>query len=133
MKLKAKRECLVGLCRLIGTRIRPCILRRSFDTTIDHCAVSFRFFGFLCDTHNRFSTTPPPEDPRAARTPTRPQEPGPEDCCQNQCVECVWTVYQREMTAYRRLTQPSDVVTEDPFAALEQRLRTKDDEPDNPP
>ena len=63
MKLKAKRECLVGLCRLIGTRIRPCILRRSFDTTIDHCAVSFRFFGFLCDTHNRFSTTPPRKTP----------------------------------------------------------------------
>lgn len=38
-----------------------------------------------------------------ATTPlTPPQEPGPEDCCQSGCQECVWEVYYRERRAYEK-------------------------------
>ncbi|PNH03193.1 hypothetical protein TSOC_010814 [Tetrabaena socialis] len=30
---------------------------------------------------------------RRVSLPARPQEPGPEDCCQNGCAVCVWDLY----------------------------------------
>lgn len=42
---------------------------------------------------------PRPEDPR----PEPPQEPGPFDCCGNECGEaCVWTLYQHAQRRYAR-------------------------------
>jgi len=33
----------------------------------------------------------------------KPTEPGPEDCCQSGCLECVWDVYRRELLEYEKV------------------------------
>ena len=43
------------------------------------------------------TSTPAPKKPLAP-----PIEPGPEDCCQSGCAECVWEVYYRERREYER-------------------------------
>lgn len=34
---------------------------------------------------------------KCAALPPRPEEPGPEDCCQSGCEFCVWTTYLEEL------------------------------------
>lgn len=35
--------------------------------------------------------------------PTKPQPPGPEDCCQSGCVNCVYTLYADDMDEHREV------------------------------
>lgn len=60
--------------------------------------------------------------PPLALTP--PTEPGPEDCCQTGCVECVWDVYQRELHAYnlQQAKLKGEAPPLDPFEEMERRL-----------
>ncbi|KAK9822684.1 hypothetical protein WJX81_000366 [Elliptochloris bilobata] len=68
-----------------------------------------------------------------AEPPVKPVEPGPEDCCQNSCVECVWNVYWRELKEYERAlaawegrTPPAPAT--DPFEEMERRLEQEDEQ-----
>ncbi|KAK9794324.1 hypothetical protein WJX73_008933 [Symbiochloris irregularis] len=54
----------------------------------------------------------------------KPTEPGPEDCCQTGCKECVWEVYWRELQAYNAelARQKGEAPPLDPFEEMEKRL-----------
>ncbi|CAL5218663.1 g368 [Coccomyxa viridis] len=57
----------------------------------------------------------------------RPVEPGPEDCCQSGCLNCVWEVYRLELEEYnkelaKRQGKPPPKPAVDPFAELERKL-----------
>jgi len=56
------------------------------------------------EEHERETSTSPAAATTAARPPplAPPQEPGPEDCCQSGCQECVWEVYYRERRAHEK-------------------------------
>jgi hypothetical protein len=70
---------------------------------------------------------------------TPPKEPGPEDCCQSGCAECVWEVYYRERREYERaVAETSEKGGEtasaaaspppplDAFAALEAKIAAQE-------
>lgn len=62
---------------------------------------------------------------KAADLPiVKPEEPGPEDCCQRGCQECVWDVYWRDMKAYNEqlALREGKPLPLDPFEELERRL-----------
>lgn len=48
------------------------------------------------------TTTSQPAGAKKASLISPPAEPGPEDCCQSGCAECVWEVYYRERREYER-------------------------------
>ncbi|KAK9863925.1 hypothetical protein WJX84_005246 [Apatococcus fuscideae] len=54
----------------------------------------------------------------------KPIEPGPEDCCQTGCAECVWDIYSRNLLAYKtaRAKQKGEAPPVDAFAAMEKQL-----------
>ncbi|KAK9821046.1 hypothetical protein WJX74_005505 [Apatococcus lobatus] len=54
----------------------------------------------------------------------RPVEPGPEDCCQTGCVECVWDIYSRDLLAYKTAVakQKGRAPPVDAFAEMEKQL-----------
>lgn len=55
----------------------------------------------------------------------RPIEPEPDECCGNNCEDCVWTVYADDLKAYRAALAKArgEEPPADPFQALEQRVR----------
>ncbi|EIE25918.1 hypothetical protein COCSUDRAFT_52618 [Coccomyxa subellipsoidea C-169] len=58
----------------------------------------------------------------------KPVEPGPEDCCQNGCQNCVWEVYRRDLAVYNQQLavqegRPPPPVVLDPFAELERKIQ----------
>mmetsp|Transcript_20298 Transcript_20298/g.61160 ORF Transcript_20298/g.61160 Transcript_20298/m.61160 type:complete len:108 (+) Transcript_20298:151-474(+) len=57
----------------------------------------------------------------------KPTEPGPEDCCQGGCRECVWDIYWRELKVYEaeKALQEGKAPPLDPFEELERRLAGK--------
>ena len=59
------------------------------------------------------STVPPFED-------LEPQEPGPEDCCQQGCHNCVWNVYRDQHRAWAE--RNGKVVKPPPAETMLERL-----------
>ncbi|CAL8470144.1 g9686 [Coccomyxa elongata] len=63
----------------------------------------------------------------------RPVEPGPEDCCQSGCLNCVWEVYRRELAVYNQQLavqegRPAPPVVLDPFEELERKIQREKEE-----
>lgn len=55
----------------------------------------------------RESASPDPHSGNSSEPLLRPTEPGPEDCCQGGCQECVWDVYSRDLRVRVRIGRPA--------------------------
>jgi len=53
-----------------------------------------------------------------------PTKPGPEDCCQSNCVNCVWTIYNEQHRKWLA-RQTGEEPPEDPFDKMERELAEK--------
>eukprot|EP00892_Ulva_mutabilis_P008732 jgi/Ulvmu1/6230/UM028_0088.1 len=63
------------------------------------------------------------------RKQRKPEEPGPEDCCQAGCTRCVWEAYLEELQAWEASQSGAKIKRKlDPFLALEMRLKQEQKE-----
>lgn len=107
------------------------IARAAISVRPPPCAQYFTLHTCSCSQHAQSdnSARVDPSKPIEGHLLERPEEPGPEDCCQSGCSLCVWDMYKDNLHEYRVQQaqlrgETPPVKALDPFEEMELKLNS---------